>query len=127
MITPWTIYWITRLDELMFVLTPIFIIGIIAALIAGTISIMITVDNCWDEDNTKTFKFLVKWWLIIMIPVTLIGTLVPDTKQAAAIYLIPKIANNEQIQKLPDNAGKFLNAELEKWIEDLNPAKKEKK
>ena len=53
------------------------------------------------------------------------ATLVPSTKEFAAIYLIPKIANNEQVQKVPDNLLKLLNAKLEDWINDVG--KKEQK
>jgi len=62
---------------------------------------------------------------IIAIPFWIGAILVPTTKEAVAIYMIPKIANNEQVQKLPDNAMKFLNGKLEAWINDM--ADKEKK
>ena len=43
---------------------------------------------------------------------------IPSTKEACAIYLIPKIANNEQVQKIPENALRLLNAKLEEWIDE---------
>ncbi len=41
----------------------------------------------------------------------------PTTNEAAAMYIIPKIANNEQVQQLPP---KLLNL-TDEWIEHLSP------
>jgi len=51
---------------------------------------------------------------------------IPTTKEFAAIYLIPKVVNNEQVQKLPDNAVRLMNEKLEQWIEDVRGAKRGK-
>lgn len=48
---------------------------------------------------------------------SLITTFVPTTQQAAAIYMIPKIANNEQVQK----ASSELYTIAMEWLKELHP------
>ena len=64
-----------------------------------------------------------KKWLKRAVVTGLVAILVlafvPNTKQAAVIYLLPKIANNEQVQKLPDNALKLLNAKMEQYLNGM--------
>lgn len=62
----------------------------------------------------------------VAIPLLLVAMSLPNTKQAAVIYLVPKIVNtvgaNEQVQKLPDNFLKLLNTKMEQWVADMNKA-----
>jgi hypothetical protein len=56
-----------------------------------------------------------------------LACLIPTTEEMAAIYLLPKIANNEQVQQVPDKAMQLLNGKLDEWIADVRGEKKEKK
>jgi hypothetical protein len=119
MITGWEIYWITRLDAILVVfgtLAALFLIALLCfALIAGA-------EGCRGE----TYK---RWIFRLALPAivfVIITALIPSTKTAVAIYVIPKIANNEQVQKLPDNAVKFLNTKLEAWINETLKEKEKK-
>ena len=111
MITSWDIYWITRLDSLQ----PLF--GLTAmALALATIMLAFhaSISSQWGEMR--------RWIVVTTISTVMfivLAILTPSTKEYAAIYLLPKIANNKQVQKLPDNAIKFLNAKMEAWINDL--------
>jgi hypothetical protein len=126
MITAWDIYWITRLDSINTFLATIFFIP----LGIGCLTLMfypILKMDVFDGEENKFRKFNKVLFKILPIYILIVGTIFcifPNTKEAVAIYLIPKIANNEQVQKLPDNAMKFLNGKLEEWINDMGPEKK---
>ena len=49
---------------------------------------------------------------------------VPTQKEAAAIYLIPKIVNNEQVQDIAGKSLDILTLKLNEWVADLTPAEK---
>jgi len=118
MITSWDIYWITRLD------------GIHA--LALSIFIIFAVISCfvWIPLTTGDYKREIKRYYKLSAAALLISSIllvmIPTTKEAAAIYLIPKIVNNEQVQKIPDNAMKLLNTKMEAWIADMTEKKGKK-
>lgn len=119
MITSWDIYWITRLDGLTGLFLAIAIILFTAAFICLPMG-----------DVGKGEIFYYKKWIIGLFCAGFIFYILyiftPSTRSFAAIYLIPKIVNNEQIQKLPDNAATLLNAKMEQWIDDTMVSKKGK-
>jgi predicted membrane protein len=129
MITSWDIYWITRLDGINVALSVIIGWVIAASIIGGVGYYTWIFDSCLGdkERHWKRYKMLaVSLISLIMVLITLL-LLTPTTKEAAAIYLVPKIANNEQVQKLPDNAMKLLNGKLEEWVSDFDEKKGESK
>lgn len=113
MITSWDVYWITRLDSigvfLFLVMVAFFFLG----------CIFLAKDNVFSKITIACFA--------ISFLIGIISVFSPSTKECAMIYLIPKIANNEQIQKVPDNAARLLNAKMEEWINDTVKIKKEEK
>jgi hypothetical protein len=72
-----------------------------------------------------------KWWRRILIPVFCVSLLfqiaLPNTKQAVAIYVIPKVINaaaqNKELMELPQDVVKvaklYLNKVMVKWSEDI--------
>lgn len=116
MITGWDIYWITRLDAIRHVTDLI-------AFISGLAMLLGIAWYFFELFEDGKQLWVVKHILKVVIPVFLVALICsvvpPTTKEAAAIYLLPKIVNNEQVQKLPDNAVKFLNVKLEAWIKDM--------
>jgi hypothetical protein len=121
MITSWDIYWITRLDNI----NGILIIGGTLCLIFITVVLFAAGDI--RHDQIWHYKKAIITNIIISTIALLLGLMTPTTKEFAAIYLIPKIANNEQMQKIPDNAAKLLNAKMEQWIDDTLAEKKKEK
>jgi len=118
MISSWDIYWITRLDAICLVAAVTWIaIGIVMAVVI----VPVLIEGMWGKAK-RFFKVS----MIVACSALFIGIFTPSTKEFAAIYLLPKIANNEQIQKVPDNLVKFLNAKLEDWISDLGKQKSKK-
>jgi len=81
------------------------------------------------EDEAKSMIKIGKW-LKRLLPVgilfVLLAILIPTTKQACIIYVLPKIANNEQIQQIPQKLLDIGNKALDEWIKEYTPTKSEK-
>jgi len=45
-----------------------------------------------------------------------VKTMIPSTKQAAIIYIAPKVINNEHMKEIPENILKFVNQYLKENI-----------
>lgn len=112
----WEVYLFTRLSA-------VNIISVILLVVFGLTGFLLTLFGFIEEEPEQ--KKLGKWSLFIAGISMLLLVIIPTTKEAAAIYLIPKLINNEQVQKIPENAAKLLNAKLDEWIED-SLGKKEK-
>jgi hypothetical protein len=86
----------------------------------------IIINVVFEDDGGKYRKSLLGVFVLCVI-VAIGGSLIPSTKEAAAIYLLPKIVNNEKVQKLPENFTNLLNAKMEEWIGDTLKEKKSDK
>lgn len=124
MISPWTIYWITRLDAIRGLSNTVFIIGAILLCVLMCITPII-IDVWGEKDKRKIILRAIRIGIGSVCVGVACLTFTPSTKEAAAIYLIPKIVNNEQVQQVPENALRLLNIKLEEWIQDslAKPAK----
>lgn len=52
-----------------------------------------------------------------------IAIFTPTSKTVAAMFLIPAIVNNEQVQNISHNSLKLLESLTEEWAEELRPDK----
>jgi len=118
MITSWDIYWITRLDAICGALAFISILGAVGLCAAGVI---VTVEDLW-KDYWRKYMVAVMALMVFMF----CGLLTPNTKTAIAIYMVPKIVNNDHVMQLPEKAAKYLNGKFDEWINDMVSAKKKK-
>lgn len=85
--------------------------------LAATILFFGAFVNCAAEDlsdSAKQAKGLAIKTTIGFIFSALICVLAPNTKQAAVIYILPKVANNEDIQGL----GSDLVQLAKQWVEE---------
>lgn len=92
-INPWFLYLWTRLDALNF----IFGFGGGMLLLAHLFYIPV-----WGECAVETEPTVIKWFkrtLSASIIMILLFVAIPTKKDAAVIYIIPKIVNNETIQQ----------------------------
>jgi len=116
-ISPWTLYWINRLDTATHILIAITIICLVACLVA----FLIVNDNSYCTDPVK---FPVKTFSIL-IPLAVISILtncfLPSTKEMYALYTIPKVINHPKIQEtiktIPDITADTMKM-THKWIKD---------
>ena len=63
---------------------------------------------------------VIKWLIPFTACVAILSIFLPTTKQACAIYVIPKIANNEQVQQIPDKVLEYGNKWLDEQLKDLD-------
>jgi hypothetical protein len=126
MITAWDIYWITRLDTLNVAFHVMLAISVVACMLLPILYLAFI-----DFELRSLANVITKFSIPIVIALIVIGgfgwTFTPTTKEACAIYLIPKIANNEQVQKIPNNFAKLLNTKMEEWINNSIADKAENK
>lgn len=103
MITPVQMYWLLKLDDI-----GVFcVFAIFASFVLLAISVM-AYCNANEDLNEKEKKGARILFCLAVIGVVFFGsvrTLLPTTKQMAAIYVVPAITNNEKIQQI---GGKTL-------------------
>lgn len=125
MISAWEVYLFTRLDAIHVIAGAAIVMAAIGLLLFG---IHYFFEDMWerDDDNKEKKKTVktIKRLVAVAISGLLVCVIIPSTKEAAVIYLLPKIANNEQVQKMPENFVKLLNTKMEAWIEDFEKDKK---
>lgn len=117
----WDVYWFVKLDDLCVFFTACFVVFIV--LLVG-LSLEWSLSELNGEENVP--KILKKRWKVALIGLCIFVPLrifTPTTKQAAVIYMLPKIVNNEQVQKIPANFVKVLNTKMEEWLGQFEPAK----
>lgn len=115
--TGWQVYLFTRLDSICFILSFVFLISIAAICFTGLIYILNALDDKNEGITTTTYKFL-KGAVIALIITCILGCVVPNMKEAAAIYLIPKLTTGETVEKIPRLTADLLEAKLKEWIKD---------
>jgi len=113
MITAKQIYWITRLDDFKDFTLTVGIIGLVALTIGLGCSVAAL---CNGEKIAWLVKSMTVGWLISLISL-LVSLFIPTTKQVCAMWVIPKIANNEQVQEIPDKIMEVAN----EWIDEIRP------
>lgn len=119
MITPSLIYWITRLDPLNSAGCLMASLGIVIGLfLFGPIC-----DPDIGEEAIAKVKRVQKLILTIGIVGILICTFAPTKKEAAAMIVIPRIANSETVSEIGDGV-KALAVE---WLEELRPKNNKEK
>ena len=134
-ITPSMIYWLTRLDEFSFLLGIVFVCIVIVALvnvIGGFVALdSASTDQLYNRperlaDNKHNIKVrfgrAVKLALVALL-VCVINSFIPSTKQAAAIIVIPKIANSEIVAEMGDSAKELVGL-AKAWLTELKPQSK---
>lgn len=127
MITQMQMYWLTRLDALDALVCCIGVTFFVLSLVLGIIGMVIRVDYSYEERRYGTGKRLHHKWMPLCIAVSFVSaltaSLIPSTKEMAAIIVIPKIANSEKVQ---DVGNRLYDLAVE-WAEELRPKKKEGK
>lgn len=123
MITPSTIYWIGQCDFLRDACTDLIFLGAIF----GGISVTLTLFAFHDYEVPRKGAWcgaVISTFLILLLVIGFVGKLfIPSSKTAAAMYVIPAIANNEKIQ----DAGDRLYTLAVEWMEELRPKSEGKK
>ena len=108
-ISAWDIHLLTRLKGLNFILAFATVIPLMIALIHFVF-------------NQGEINGLVKRFVVSALVACLLWIFIPNEREAAAMYVLPKLVNNEAAQNLP----KDLAALVHDWAEELSTRTKKK-
>lgn len=124
------IYWITRLDGIRGLCFGIqtfavlfTILGIIAAIVATSISVASEEDGSDDDARIANgiCKIACKIWIpafCIAMVCSLVRTFTPTTKEMIAIKVIPQMASTENVEKIKDISKDMLDITSD-WLKDM--------
>jgi hypothetical protein len=123
MITPAEVYWILQADNFCDVF---FFLGGLGILILFGGFLFLT--NFWckteskeeEEKYERKAKKFFKWMIPTVLFIWVIYFFMPDTKTLSLMYLVPKVANAELTQKIPDYLEKFIQKELKTFDMEKN-------
>jgi len=116
----WTLYWLTRLDVLKVTFGGI----ILASSIIGFAALFgYTCCIAGGRETPVGLTTICKrtfYTCLFLLGFSIIGNVfAPSFKEQAFIYLAPKIVNNEQVKKIPENALKILNTKMEQYLDEI--------
>ena len=114
-LTAWDIYWVTRLDEISIALA-IVGLGCFAGLMVGLVLMTHPDHDRWFKPGKK----ICVTSLVVGCIGLWVNTLIPSTKQAAVMIVLPAIVNSEAVQQIPNE----LTTLAREWLQELRPAKK---
>ena len=81
------------------------------------------INNQKISNEWKSRMYKLAW---VFITSLLIIIFTPSSQTAAAMYLVPKVVNNEDVQAIGENGLKALRELSGQWAEELVNKKKEK-
>lgn len=120
MISPWEIYLVFQLDSIREFLAGVSGVGLIASIVAAAMFPLL-----FDEDFGLNLS--VKWVFTPLVSATFVAALlyafVPSTKTAAAMIIIPKIANSETIQREAEDLYGLAKRALVEAVQTDEPEK----
>ena len=130
MITTAQMYWLTKLYDIRHVLCSIIWVPLVWLIVVSVITLC-AIMSCTDVDSVRTVvngKIKKAAWTCVPMVFWIVATqiavaLVPSTAQMAAIVVVPRIVNNEQVQTV---GNKLYDLAVE-WLDALKPAKGEAK
>jgi hypothetical protein len=127
------VYWLTRLDAIKGIFTAIGILSIIASMVFLVVGACIRDSWSIDDERIAYEKKTSMKWIMRAIPSGIaafifisMSVLCPTTKEAAVIYILPKVVNNEQVQNIPAKGLKILEAKFDEWLDGMTKEKTEK-
>lgn len=129
-VTASDIYWLTRLDGVGGLLTTVAVLCIIASVVCLVCALIhgdmrITFPSMYRSvpDARSGYFRAVRWLLPLAFVCGFASVLTPSTKEAVAIVVIPRIANNEDVHGL----GSDVVGLAREWLDELRPKKAEAK
>lgn len=103
--TPISIYLLMQADTLKETISLLF--GVVIVILFGVlIASVVFIDAPLEEQRIMT-KFR-KWFGIVFFSLIILDTVIPSSKTIAAMYAVPAVVNNEQVQQLPKEILMFV-------------------
>ena len=109
MITTEMVYWIVMLDRICIVF------GLLSVLFG--FSLLMFTGFVWSNNDKLPWHYPV--WVVLELFLICGAVFIPNTKQMATIYLLPKVVNNEKIQSIGErtlDTGDKLLQSMQQYI-----------
>lgn len=121
MITPWMIYAIGILDS---VGNLLLVLGAVASglLILFALFWVIVVEDY--PHHTGTAKNAMRFLLPCALICLTLSAFLPSTRLAAAMYIVPAVASNEDLRAIGGNSLEALRKLTEQWLRELGEEKR---
>lgn len=116
-ITPFTVYLISRLTPLHNTAVATAVISVIVTAISLFIMFVTTVEGFYKDDTPAAIRRFVRWPAALALASIAVSVLTPTTKDAAAMIVLPRIANSQSVKELGDTVVELAKA----WCEELKP------
>jgi len=113
----WMIYLIGSIEGFLGVLCFV----MISSLAAAWMLALSIVNESVDKDKWPVVRKLIAMSIVSL----LVFVVTPNSKTIAAMYLLPKIAANEHVQKIPDKALRVLEKKLDEYLGSSDEKEKE--
>lgn len=117
MVTTAQMYWLTRLDAIETLSIVMATLGLVVTVIATILYACCFSEM--EEGERRVVKNILRVSATALAIGIAIGVFVPNTKDMAAIMVVPRIANSESLTGMADGI-KTLATE---WLEELRPGK----
>lgn len=113
-ITPATLYWITRLDELCGLFAIIVFLGIVALIITV---FAYFANDLYDDEKVRYHRWIKRFGLTVFT-VLILGMFIPSSKEIAMFYVVPRIAESDVIKRdVPELYNMGVDA-LKDWLKN---------
>lgn len=125
MITPMQMYWLLKLDDILAISLAVFVLTLFGFVVCFTGTIMYKGDEYYEDEykKFKTGRNILFWFVLFFGSIVMF---LPSTKQMAAIYVVPAIANNEKVQNIGNKTLDISNQLLDLTKEYFEGKAKEK-
>ena len=110
------IYFIGVLDNMHHLFSSVCIVGGVLSAMFFTFWIVAKASN---DEHAPKLKSVAVLCLLITIVSNIITAFLPTSKVAAAMYVIPAIANNEDAQVISNNSLEVLRKLTTQWLKEL--------
>ena len=104
--TPITIYLLMQADSLKESISLLFSIAVVVLFGLIVVSVLAT-DAASPNEKRAIAKFR-KWFIAVFISLAILDIAIPSSKTIAAMYTVPAVVNNEQVQQLPEEILTFV-------------------
>lgn len=118
-ITPFDVYLVMQLDQLGSVATILFTtltLICVFLVIFGVLDVSMARGKEDRDYKSGKAKLSLSWKIGTVAAVFLLfGAFIPSTKTAASMFLLPAIANNKEVQQLPEDLLKMVRGLVKEW------------
>ena len=120
--TSWQMYWLLMLDNIKDLMGIIVFIFAFVCIIGAVFWFM--AEATPNDDDSEIYiraaqtPLCLAWAIWILAILSLV--FLPTTRQMAAIIVVPKIINNKDVQKIPENILKLANGWIDEKTKELN-------